>query len=112
MDLGLHVSSELKKNQWVPNADVCVTSEGLVVKVELAGINQEDVEVVLDGARLVIRGERRDWCRGACKFIVSEIQNGAFECVIDFPPGFDLARATARYNNGFLRIEVPDATVG
>ena len=103
----------MKRNHWVPNTDVFVTQDGLVVKVELAGINQEDIELVLDDSRLIVRGERRDPNRcTSSKFIVAEIQDGAFECVIDLPPGFDLSSAKAKYNNGFLRIEVPDAPTG
>ena len=36
-----------------------------------------------------------------------EINYGAFETVIELPAGYDLARARAAYQNGFLRIDVP-----
>ena len=36
-----------------------------------------------------------------------EINYGPFECVIEIPPGYDLSRAKAAYQNGFLRVEVP-----
>jgi HSP20 family molecular chaperone IbpA len=38
-----------------------------------------------------------------------EINYGIFECVIEVPPGYDLGRARAAYQNGFLRVEVPHA---
>jgi len=94
---------------WVPNTDVYVTDEGLVIKVELAGIRREDLELTADGKRLKISGHRPDDCRGAkCKFQVMEINYGAFESIIEMPPGYDLTRAKAVYQNGFLRIDVPD----
>ena len=43
------------------------------------------------------------------KFLVMEINYGPFECVFEIPPGFDLSQAKAGYQNGFLRIEVPQA---
>jgi HSP20 family molecular chaperone IbpA len=36
-----------------------------------------------------------------------EINYGAFESVIELPEGYDLTRARAAYQNGFLRVDVP-----
>lgn len=93
---------------WVPNTDVYVSDEGLVVKVELAGMRREDLELVIEGNRVRIAGYRPDGCRSAkCRFLVMEINYGAFEAVIDVPKGYDLSQARAAYQNGFLRIDVP-----
>ena len=93
---------------WIPNTDVYVSDGGLVVKVELAGMRREDLELVIEGSRLRIAGYRPDGCRSAkCKFLVMEINYGAFETVIELPKGYDLSRARAAYQNGFLRIDVP-----
>ncbi|MCI0535795.1 MAG: Hsp20/alpha crystallin family protein [Verrucomicrobiales bacterium] len=93
---------------WVPNTDVYVTDEGLVIKVELAGMRREDLELIVEGNRVKISGHRPDGCRPPkCKFLVMEINYGAFETVIELPSGYDLARARAGYQNGFLRIDVP-----
>jgi len=93
---------------WVPNTDVYVSEGGLVVKVELAGMRREDLELVVEGNRVRIAGYRPDGCRSAkCKFLVMEINYGAFETVIELPKGYDLNQARAAYQNGFLRIDVP-----
>lgn len=97
---------------WVPNTDVYVSEGGLVVKVELAGMRREDLELVIEGNRVRIAGYRPDGCRAAkCKFLVMEINYGAFETVIELPKGYDLSRARAAYQNGFLRIDVPALAV-
>lgn len=94
---------------WVPNTDVYQAEGGLVIKVELAGMRKEDLELTTEGDRLTIRGQRPDGCRGSkCRFLVMEINYGAFESIIELPPGFDLAQAKAAYQNGFLRIDVPE----
>jgi len=96
--------------QWVPNTDVYTTDCGLIIKVELAGMRREDLELTIQGNRIQISGHRPDGCRaGKCKFLVMEINYGPFRSVIDLPPGYDLTRATAAYQNGFLRIDVPAA---
>jgi len=103
---GLDSSSE---SYWVPNTDVYVADGGLVIKVELAGMRREDLELTVDGNRLKISGHRPDGCRAPkCTFLVMEINYGAFESIIELPPGYELSRAEARYQNGFLRIDVPE----
>ena len=39
-----------------------------------------------------------------------EIDYGSFQSVIELPPGYDLNEAKAAYQNGFLRIDVPQNT--
>jgi HSP20 family protein len=96
------------ETHWVPNTDVYVTETGLVIKVELAGMRKEDLQVVIDGNKVKIIGHRADGCRAPkCKFLVMEINYGAFETVIELPGGYDLTRPKASYQNGFLRIDVP-----
>jgi len=93
---------------WAPNTDVYATETGLVVKVELAGMKSDSLEIVVDGSRLRISGTRPDCCRAPqCSFLVMEITYGPFETVLDLPPGYDLGQAKAVYVNGFLRIDVP-----
>ena len=96
------------ETHWIPNTDVFVTEGTLVIKVELAGMSREDLELTVEGNRLMISGQRPDGSRSAkCKFLVMEINYGPFECVIEIPPGYDLSEARAAYQNGFLRVEVP-----
>lgn len=93
---------------WTPNTDVYVHATGAVIKVELAGIRKEDLEINVEGLRITISGARADECRnGNSNFQVMEIHYGAFESVVELPAGFDLAQARASYQNGFLRVDVP-----
>lgn len=98
---------------WVPNTDVYVTETGLVIKVELAGMKKEHLELHVENNRIKICGHRPDGCRAPkCKFLVMEINYGAFESIIELPAGYDLTQAKAAYQNGFLRIDVPLVTGG
>lgn len=95
---------------WVPNTDVYATDSGLVIKVELAGMKSDSLEITVEGNRLRITGNRPDCCRAEkCNFLVMEITYGPFESVLELPAGFDLGQAKAIYVNGFLRIDVPAA---
>jgi HSP20 family protein len=69
---------------------------------------REDLELTIEGNRLRINGQRPDGGRPPnCKFLVMEIHYGSFESIIELPPGYDLSKAKAAYQNGFLRIDVP-----
>src|SRR5271154_1802330 len=84
------------ETHWVPNTDVYVTDGAIIIKVELAGMQRENLELTIDGHRLRISGQRPDGCRPPqCKFLVMEINYGGFESVIELPQGYDLSRAKA-----------------
>lgn len=96
------------EGNWVPNTDVYLNDDGLVIKVELAGMRREDLQITIEGNSLHIRGHRGDSCRSPnAQFLVMEISYGEFESVIELPEGYDLGQAKAAYQNGFLRIDVP-----
>ncbi len=101
-------SEATARAHWVPNTDVYETDSGLVVKVELAGMRSENLEITVEGSQLRIAGNRPDGCRAAkCSFRIMEINYGPFESRLELPPGYDLSQAKAAYLNGFLRIDVP-----
>jgi HSP20 family protein len=93
---------------WTPNTDVYETPEGLVVKMEIAGIEKEDLEITLNDRLLLVRGHRKDPCRQKrCSFRQMEIDYGQFERRIVIPRSVDGNRVRAQFQNGFLHIELP-----
>ena len=100
--------SEGAHSHWEPNTDVYAAADGVVIKMELAGISKEHLDITVDGQLLTISGERPDECRkGNCSFQVMEIHYGHFERTVELPERCDLSKAKALYQNGFLRIDVP-----
>ena len=99
-----------ERTHWTPNTDVYTTDEGLVIKMELAGMRSENLQITIEGNKLRISGERPDGCRAAkFNFLAMEIFYGSFENVLEIPSNYDLSLAKAAYQNGFLRIDVPQA---
>ena len=93
---------------WTPNTDVYETPEGLVVKMEIAGIEKENLEITLNDRLLLVRGHRKDPCRERrCSFRQMEIDYGPFERRIVIPRSVDGGRVRAKFQNGFLHIELP-----
>jgi HSP20 family protein len=96
--------------EWTPLADVLETPEAFMVVMELPGVEQDDVEVQVDGAELVIRGERRP--PGPARpenYQRMERSYGAFSRRIQLTDEVDPARVTAQFRDGLLRLELPRA---
>lgn len=96
---------------WVPNVNVLVNAAGeLVIKAELAGISNDDFEIVIEGQTLTLAGQRADPDGRGAKYLVLEMHHGRFESVLEVPKEFDLSRARNTYQNGLLRFVAPRRT--
>ncbi len=92
---------------WCPAADVYRTGDGWIVKVDLAGVNAEDLEVSIDGATLHIAGCRRDTFYGEGVFCQQlEITYSRFEKVLHFPCSLEGAAIGRNYRDGLLILEL------
>lgn len=99
---------------WRPDANVYETEEGFAVCVDLAGVEQQQIDVRChESNRLTIsgvRGQPRPPARGGSLSVLAmEISEGAFRCEIDLPEHVDVARVEASYTKGFLWIALPRA---
>jgi HSP20 family protein len=94
---------------WAPLADAHETAEAFVIQLELPGIQEKDVEVLLqDQQRLVVRGERR-WTSEERpeRFYRMERSQGAFLRVFHLPEAVDQRRMRIQYEEGLLRLDLP-----
>jgi HSP20 family protein len=88
---------------WYPAADVYRTNEGWVVKVELAGVAPDELEVKISGDTLRIAGCRRDEAlTETVSYHQLEITYSRFEKTIRFPCPVEGARIERRYKDGLL----------
>lgn len=95
------------QGSWIPAADVYETEESLHIRVELAGVREEDVEVKLSGRYLIVLGKRcRDEKVRAENYHLMEIAYGTFRRVFDLQTIYDPANVTATLSNGFLTITI------
>ncbi len=101
----------MSESSWSPNTDVYELDGGLMIRVEIAGMRREDLQLKAEGHLLRISGTRPDQTRPPqSKFLLMEVHFGFFETSIELPSGYDLDEARALYENGFLTIEVPSVS--
>lgn len=92
---------------WNPAADVYQSPDGWVVKVDLAGVCMDELEVELRESILSIRGCRRDThIRDGFTYQQMEITYSRFEKSIQFPAPLEGASIRQDYSDGFLIINV------
>lgn len=93
---------------WSPPTDVYETEDAYVVRVEIAGMREEDFEITLEGNYLLIQGQRPDISERRA-YHQMEIRFGRFASIVELPPDVDTQRVEAEYRNGFLFVTLPKA---
>ena len=95
------------ENFWYPAADVYRTREGWVVKVELAGVAPDELEVEISGDTLRVAGTRRDeGATDSVSYHQLEITYSRFERTIRFPCQIEGAHLARGYENGLLLLHL------
>ena len=100
------VTWHVQSNVWRPPTDVYETETTIVVNVEVAGANDEDLEVTIQGNLLLISGTRSDASERRA-YHQMEIPFGKFSFSIEIPVNIIADDANAEYKNGFLTINLP-----
>jgi HSP20 family protein len=95
-----------RSSSWRPPTDVFELEESIVVRVEIAGMREEDISIELDGRLLSIRGVRPDVPERRA-YHQMEIRFGEFGVEVELPAVVDIEQAQAVYDNGFLRMILP-----
>jgi HSP20 family protein len=94
---------------FTPNVDVyyCGDPQRAVVKVDLAGVELDEVGIEVGTRQLAIVGERQVQETEGRVYQQVEIPSGPFRRVVELQVDVDAERATATYEDGVLRIELP-----
>jgi len=93
---------------WKPPTDVYETESALVVVVELANMKSDEVSISYQDRLLTIRGIRQaESPTEQRRYHKMEINYGPFERKIEIPFDVEIEKLTAKYEFGFLEIQLP-----
>jgi HSP20 family protein len=93
---------------WAPAIDVFERDDRFVVRAELPGMKEEDIDVSVIGNRLIIKGERKAESEVETKdYYYSERSYGSFSRSMDMPSDVDAKKIKASYHDGVLEINLP-----
>lgn len=98
-----------RSSGFSPNVDVyyCGEPQRAIVKVDLAGVELSQVGIEVSGRQLAIVGERHLQETEGRVYQQIEIPSGQFRRVVELQVEVDAERASATYEEGILRIELP-----
>ncbi len=94
---------------WLPNVDLCETNELYTIRVELPGVDLEDISLTIQDAVVRVSGVKRepDISQKLLCYYCLERRYGKFLREINLESVVDARRATAQLDNGVLIVELP-----
>ena len=101
------ISPNPKEACWHPPVDIYRAGSAWLVKFDLAGVRKEDIQVVLDGNRLTVRGVRRDMTiLDGQRAYSMEIAYNQFERTVEFPANVESGRFASDYRDGMFLLTI------
>jgi HSP20 family protein len=103
--------SEERGYPWTPAVDMADEKDEIVVKVDLPGLDQKDIEVTVQDGTLTIRGERKEEKEEKREdYYYAERSYGAFLRSLPLPKGVGADKVKATFKKGVLEVHLPKAT--
>jgi HSP20 family protein len=99
---------------WRPPVNAYRCSDHFLIFADLAGVAPQSIEILTHPGSVVIRGRRAAPAPVSSRaepaqLLALEIDQGAFERVLDLPLPIDPRGITTEYNEGMLQIRLPFA---
>ena len=92
---------------WAPPLDLSETEDGIVLRMEVPGIDPKDIQVNLKGDLLTVRGEkRREEEKKDESYYRTERMYGSFVRTLQLPAGVREDKVNATFKNGLLTIHL------
>jgi HSP20 family protein len=90
--------------------DVTTTVDAVTIEAALPGIKPEDVDITVENGTVRISGKTADERKAdEGSYVLQEIRRGSFSRTVTLPNGLEPDKATATFEHGILRLEIPKA---
>jgi HSP20 family protein len=94
--------------RWVPPMDLIETEQDYVLRADLPGVHEQDVQIEFEDNVLTISGERKpDSDKPPEGFYRIERASGLFARSLVLPEGIDSGQIQASFDRGVLEIRIP-----
>lgn len=91
---------------WSPPTDLFETQSAYIVRVEVAGMREQDFSVILENNYLTISGNRVEPHERRA-YHQMEVRFGGFSTVVALPGPVEIKASCAEYEDGFLTVNLP-----
>lgn len=92
---------------WIPAVDIYEDQESIEVRAEIPGMDLKNIEIKLEGDRLVVRGEKEPESREGKRHQRVEAVYGRFARTFSLPATVDREKIRATYQQGVLKLVLP-----
>lgn len=100
--------SSTSRSRWMPRLDVFDREAELVVRVEVAGVDPDAIDVTVEDRTLTVSGSRHfEETTEENGFHHREIFTGEFKRTLVLPDGLDASEINAKASNGILEVTIP-----
>lgn len=100
---------ELSEDAWRPSADIYETADGVVIQMDLPGVEKQDVGVEIKNNRLVIQGVRQPGVEITTeRYLRRERLHGRFRRSFALRATVAPEGIKASFKNGVLTIAIPN----
>jgi HSP20 family protein len=94
--------------RWIPAMDVVETEDHFVLRADLPGLSESDVNIELEDNVLTVAGERRSEHEQRSEgYYRVERAFGSFSRSLTLPEGVDAEAIQASFANGVLEVRIP-----
>ena len=94
--------------RWVPAMDLVEAEDHFVLRADLPGLGEDDVQIEVEDDVLTVSGERKAEHAGRSEgFYRVERAFGSFRRSLTLPDGVDAEAVEAGFHNGVLEIRIP-----
>ena len=94
---------------YTPNVDIVETEKEIVLTAELPGVEEKNLDVMLENNVLTITGKMKEESFEDYELIYSEYRPVKYERSFTISDEFDKKKLKATLKNGLLKITVPKA---
>lgn len=105
-DHGVETPERTHASAWVPATDILARGDDLVIRIELGGVDPDDVNLSLQHDVLTVSGARVSGEPDDTEFYVRERFHGEFRRAITLPQGTRAADLVAEFDNGLVEVTV------
>jgi len=94
---------------WLLPMDAYITDEAIVIRADVPGLKPDEIDVVLEGDTLTIRGEIKREDTDKRKYVLLERPTGRFERTLNINTPIDHDKVEASFKDGVLTLTLPKA---
>ncbi|MDF7823853.1 Hsp20/alpha crystallin family protein [Pontiellaceae bacterium B12227] len=94
---------------YVPNTDIYEKDNAILVRCDMPGVAQDQLDIQLENNELAITGHQAAVAPEGMDRLMEEYESGTYRRKFNIPQLIDREKIRARLHNGVLELELPKA---